>query len=78
VVHLAGDNLPRVHLNTAEEEEGGEMGFDSCSGKMSSTPDNKDMDPEPKLRYNNEILKYWKIQTYTANSPDIRRIPKAL
>ena len=26
----------------------------------------------------NELLKYWKIQTYTANPPDIRRIPKAL
>jgi len=49
-----------------------------CSGKMSSTPDNKDMNPEPKRRYNNELLKYWKIQTYIANLPDIQRIPKAL
>jgi hypothetical protein len=30
------------------------MGFDRCSGKMSSTPDNKNMDPEPKRGYNNE------------------------
>ena len=54
VVHLAGGNLPSAHLNPAEEEEGGGMGFDRCSGKMSSTPDNKDLDPEPKRRYNNE------------------------
>jgi hypothetical protein len=26
----------------------------------------------------NKLLNYWKIQTYTANPPDIRRIPKAL
>jgi hypothetical protein len=53
VVRLAGGNLTSAHLNPAEEEGGG-MGFDRYSGKMSRTPDNKDMDPEPKLRYDNE------------------------
>ena len=75
VVHLARGKLPSAHLNPAEEEGRG-MGFDRCGGKMSSTPDNKDMDPEPKRRYNNErttqVLEntnlHSKSPPYTANT----------
>jgi len=55
------------------------MGFDRRSGKMSSTPDNKEWTQSQNAgTITNELLKYWKIQTYTANPPDIRRISKAL
>jgi hypothetical protein len=55
------------------------MGFDRCKGKMPSTPDNKNMDPETKLRYNNErTTQVLEDTNLHSKSPDIRRIPKAL
>jgi hypothetical protein len=70
VVHLAGDNLPNAHLNPAEEKEGGGWDLTDVAAKCRALLLTRIWTLNQSAgTITNELLKYWKIQTYAANPP---------